>query len=291
MVALAVEIGKGVKYYVPYTPQGFLFFYNKEIFKAAGVSSVPNTWDQFLETCEKIKKAGYIPMTMDDKYAVNIYGYLITRMKGTDWVEKLVYDDTKAMWDDPACLRAAQMVSDCWNKGYFAPNVGSNKLPSGQQEMVIGEKIAMYLNGTWVPNETKDVAKKDFQWGQFPFPEVPGGVDGTEGGAYGSYGIAVNKACDEQTAKAAFSFAVFITTGEWDKTMSVVASAIPMGVDSEWPVSLADAKQALSSYTKRYPAQLAIRMNAATLPIIQSAFIDLMSGKINPAQFLTEVKK
>ena len=28
----------------------------------------------------------------------------------------------------------------------------------------------MYLNGTWMPAEVQQTARKDFPWGQFAFP-------------------------------------------------------------------------------------------------------------------------
>ena len=74
---------------------------------AAVVSAVPATWEEFLAACEKIKAAGYTPITTDDLYAVNVYGYYLAKLKGDDWVFELVNDATKAMWDDPACLEAA----------------------------------------------------------------------------------------------------------------------------------------------------------------------------------------
>jgi raffinose/stachyose/melibiose transport system substrate-binding protein len=291
MVRLVEKIGNGSKPYVPFLPASTLFFYNKEIFKAAGVASAPRDWDQFLEACEKIKRAGYIPLTFDDAYATFTFGYIISRLKGSDWLEKLVTDETKALWNDPACFKAAQMISDLWNKGYYAPNVGSNKWPAGQLEMVIGEKIAMYLNGTWLPNETKDTAKQGFQWGEFAFPAISGGVDGTEAGGYNSSAIAINKACDEKTARAAFSYAVFITTGEWDKTMSVRANAIPISIGVDWPAPLAEAQGAISAFVKRYPRDTSIEKNQNMKKILMSNLIVLASGKMTPEQFIVEVKK
>ena len=142
-VALAEKLGGGGKFVLPYAPQALLWNYNKDIFAAAGVSAVPATWEEFLAACEKIKAAGYTPITTDDLYAVNVYGYYLAKRKGDDWVFELVNDATKAMWDDPACLEAAKAIQELADKGYYAANVASNKFPSAQQEMVIEEKPAM----------------------------------------------------------------------------------------------------------------------------------------------------
>ena len=42
------------------------FFYNKNIFAAAGIEKTPETIDEFLEVCEKIYQAGYTPLTIGD---------------------------------------------------------------------------------------------------------------------------------------------------------------------------------------------------------------------------------
>ena len=290
-VALAEKLGNGKKYVLPYAPQALLWNYNKDIFAAAGVTAAPKTWEEFLAACEKIKAAGYTPITTDDAYAVNVYGNYLSKLKGDDWVFKLVNDNTKAMWDDPACLEAAKAMQTLADKGYYAANVASNKFPSAQQEMVIDEKIAMYLNGTWLPNEVRDTAREDFKWGQFAYPLVPGGVDGPEAGPYGCTGLAINKKADANVAKAAFSFFVFLTTGEWDKTYAQETRSIPMDAANEWPAALVDAKNIIPAYTTRYYSQTAIRMNNDILPVIQSGVINLISGAIKAEQFIAEMKK
>lgn len=290
-VALAEKLGNGSKYVLPYAPQALLWNYNKDIFTAAGVTETPATWEEFLAACEKIKAAGYTPITTDDAYAANVYGYYLAKLKGDDWVFELVNDTTKAMWDDPACLEAAKALQELADKGYYAANVASNKFPSAQQEMVIEEKTAMYLNGTWLPNEVKDTAREDFPWGQFAFPTVPGGVDGAEAGAYGCSGLAINKNSEPNVAKAAFSFFVFLTTGEWDKTYAEETCSIPMDSANAWPAALTDAEKIIPAYTTRYYSQTAIRMNNDVLPVIQSGVINLISGNSTAEQFIAEMKK
>lgn len=290
-VKLVESLGKGDKYCVPYAPQAFLFNYNKEIFKAAGVDKVPTTWEEFVATCEKIKSAGYTPISTDDGYAVVIYGNYLSRLKGDEWVFDLVNDTTKKMWDDPACLEAANAIANLAAKGYYDSNVASNKFPAAQQEMVIEEKIAMYFNGTWLANEVKDTAKEDFQWGQFAFPTVPNGANGLEAGAYGSTGLAINKKSDPKVAEAAFAFGVFLTTGEWDKEFAKTANAIPMDPANAWPTVLEDAAKIVPNYTTRFYSQTAIKMNNDVLPIIQSGVIGLISGKMTGEQFIAEMKK
>ncbi|WP_091237153.1 extracellular solute-binding protein [Anaerobium acetethylicum] len=41
---------------MPYQSNSFAFFYNADIFKAAGVNEVPATWDELPVAYEKSKK-------------------------------------------------------------------------------------------------------------------------------------------------------------------------------------------------------------------------------------------
>ena len=53
---------------IPFQSYSSGILYNEEIFKAAGVDTVPATWDELLAACQKIKDAGYAPFAQDDAY-------------------------------------------------------------------------------------------------------------------------------------------------------------------------------------------------------------------------------
>ena len=175
-------------------------------------------------------------------------------------------------------------------KGYFDPVIETNTYPNAQQSMVINEKIAMYINGTWLPNEVKESTPDDFKWGSFAFPTVEGGVDDQTSGCYSSYGIAINKDATEEEAKAAAAFGVYVTTA-FDQKFSDMANAIPVGVDGVWPDSLKDAQQVISKYTNRYPSQTAIILNSNSKQIIADACLKLMGGSITAEEFVEMASK
>ena len=70
LIAACREVGGGTLKSIPYQPNVFAYFYNADIFEEAGVTSVPTTWDEFLDTCQKIKDAGYTPITNDMQRSV-----------------------------------------------------------------------------------------------------------------------------------------------------------------------------------------------------------------------------
>ena len=165
------------------------------------------------------------------------------------------------MWSDPAVFEAAKALEDLAERGFYADNVATVQFPQAQQEFVLEEKIAMYLNGTWMPAEVQQTARKDFPWGQFAFPEVKGGIDSTTATAYSSYGIGINKDTSEEEAEAAFNFAVYVNTGEFDQMMVDVANAIQGEKKLVYSSALTDTKEILENTTSRYNSQTSIATN------------------------------
>ena len=74
-----------------------------------------------------------------------------------------------SLWSDEGVVRVLNDYKELADKGYFADNVLTNQNPAAMQEMVLGGQIAMFLNGTWMPNETK-ASNPDFKWGAFAYP-------------------------------------------------------------------------------------------------------------------------
>nr|WP_314507004.1 extracellular solute-binding protein [uncultured Lachnoanaerobaculum sp.] len=288
MSGLSAKLFDGKYSYFPYAPQAFMIFCNKNIFDDCGITKYPETWTEFMDACEKIKAKGYTPVTTDSNYATSWVGYYMSRLMGNDEVAKLSNDPSA--WSNPKVLEAAKAIEDMAKKGYFDPVIETNTYPNAQQSMVINEKIAMYINGTWLPNEVKDSTPDDFKWGSFAFPTVEGGVDDQTSGCYSSYGIAINKDATEEEAKAAAAFGVYVTTA-FDQKFSDMANAIPVGVDGEWPDSLKDAQQVISKYTNRYPSQTALILNSNSKQIIADACLKLMGGSITAEEFVEMASK
>lgn len=274
-------------YAVPYQPMMIAFMYNKDHFTKAGITSVPKTWSEFLTVCEKLKSAGFTPLTNDDAYCDLPLGYHLSRYMGSKAVEDMVKDKTNAKWDDPKVLKAAKDYENLASKGYISSAFATNKWPAGQQEVATG-KVSMYLNGTWLPNEIMGTTGPDFKWGQFAYPSVDGGVDGTDAANYGAQGFQINKNC--KAPEAAFSLTVFLTTGKWDKELSAKTFGAPMSLETAWPTQIADEKPMFSSLKVLYPWGAGLEADSDKLPIVNANFTKLCTGKIKAEEFIKNVK-
>ncbi len=283
LIGACREVGGGTLKSIPYQPNVFNVFYNKEIFAEAGITAEPTTWAEFLDVCEKIKAAGYIPLTSDDAYIQTNLGYHLARLLGEAGVHKVV---TEGLWaEEPAVLKAAQDYQELFDKGYLSPTMGSSVWPANQNgELALGD-AAMYLNGSWLPNEVKAMTGPDFQWGCFAYPALEGGVTGVEAANYGAQVLAIN--AKTEVAEEAFEIIKYITKGEFDLLLSQESVGIPADTsNTEWPAMLAGVKPVMDSLTTRFGWAAGIEDNADATPIIKENFQKLVSGTLDAQGFV-----
>ncbi len=287
LIAACREVGGGTLKSIPYQPNVFAFFYNQAIFDEVGITSVPTTWAELDAACAKIKEAGYTPITCDDAYITCMFGYHMSRLVGEPKTEEIVKG---GQWDDPSVTATAEAYADFASKGYFSETIASNVWPAGQnQELAMGT-AAMYLNGSWLPNEVKDMAGDDFVWGCFSYPAVEGGTDGVDAANYGAQVLAINK--DSQNAENAFKLICYITQGEFDKMLSELSIGIPADSNNtEWPALIACVKPVMDSMKTRYPWAAGAEANADMTPIIKEHFLKLCGGSIDAQGFVDALKK
>ena len=286
MTALIESLWDGQHKAIAYNPQAYIIFCNKNIFNEVGITEYPTTWEEFVDVCVKIKEAGYTPITSDTFYAPSWFGYYLSRLIGNEAVIELAFDSSK--WDNPAVLEAAKAIEELAKLGVFDPDMGANVYPAAQQDMVISEDVAMYINGTWLPSEVMEATGDDFVWGAFAFPEVPNGKEGREAGCYSSWGIAVTDKASENAKEIAAAFAAFVTTGKYDQMMADEAKVIPTGVDATWPENLKEAQSVISNFTIRYASQTGIVTNSDSKQIIVDACCKLYTGAITAEEFVQE---
>lgn len=283
LIAACREVAGGTLKSVPYQPNVFNFFYNQSIFDQAGVTQVPTTWPELLDACEKIKNAGYIPITCDDAYIMCMLGYHLARLVGEEGVRDIVMNGNWA--ENPAVLQAAQAYEELASKGYLSPTIGSSVWPMNQNgELALGI-AAMYLNGSWLPNEVKEMTGPDFVWGCFSYPALEGGVTGTEAANYGAQVFAIND--KSEVKEAAFDLICYITKGQFDAMMAQESVGIPADTtNTQWPAMLAGVQPVLESLTTRYSWAAGIESNVNMTPIIKENFQKLCGGQLTAQEFV-----
>lgn len=172
--ALGVYGFDGKYYGVPRDMGAVGFWYNKDLFKQAGIDNPPATWTELLEDVKKLKAAGITPIALGegDKWPGAFWWeYLAVRLGG-----KAAFDAAyshQGAFTDPPFVEAGNKLM---------PPLSLSRMGTWPDELVVmaSSKGAMDLMGQWAPGAFKD-ASVDKQGlgdklGWFPFPAVEGGA-------------------------------------------------------------------------------------------------------------------
>ena len=284
MMNLFRSYNEGVLKEIPYQFKANAYFYNKKLFKEAGIDKVPTNWDEFLATCQKLKDAGITPITTDDAYVPQAFGMHLGRLVGSQGLKETINNNE---WDRPEVLQTANDLAELATKGYFSELVASNVFPTGQNTEFATGKVAMYAVGTYVVNEVKNITGPDFEWGFFGYPEVNNGINGTEAMMIGGQSFAITSVCKNK--EAAFGFIEKMTRGEYDEKLAKESISLPADSQNHsWTEQLADVKPYFDNCTEIMGGA---ESNPEITPALKENLIKLYSGKITGAEFVENMKK
>lgn len=153
---------------VPQDAAGQIFYYNKHLFKKAGLDpeAPPTTWDELLTTCDKLKAAGIVPINAafkDGGYLeVLLMAFQAQYMTAQEQAEMV----SNPHFDAPSAVKVIDLMKDLKARGCFTPNAeaiplfpdGANNFKAGKAAMHVG-----FLSG-------------DMHWAQYR--ETKWGKDG-----------------------------------------------------------------------------------------------------------------
>jgi raffinose/stachyose/melibiose transport system substrate-binding protein len=145
------NVSKGA-YVMPLETQFYIGFYNKHLFKVAGITSVPTDWSQLLADCAKLKAKGIQPMVYGNggqAISTEFYPWydmsylMIGAHSLASW--KGLYDGS-IPWTSSTNLNQLKMWATLEKKGYTNTDVLTNTSNITQFET---GKAAMMVDGTW----------------------------------------------------------------------------------------------------------------------------------------------
>ena len=279
LMNMAHEKGGGNYVVIPYQPFVFTTMFNKDLFAEAGITSTPTNWSEFLDACARLVAIGITPMTVDNAYIPALFGYTLTRVAG---VERTMEIFANFEFDDPAILRTAQIFEELIANGYMSGRAATNVFPEGQASEFAMETVAIYLNGTWLPNELREI-NPDINWGQFAWPAIDAGGAGVEAHNIGAQCFAINR--NTNYPGAAFAFIRFITLGQWDQRLADDTWGVPMANDAVWPPQLADAASIFAATTNPFPWAAGAEDDPNVTAAIIEGFQRMVADSINAQQF------
>jgi raffinose/stachyose/melibiose transport system substrate-binding protein len=288
------QIG-GKQYGIPFDLGMVGFWYNKDQFAQAGITTPPATWDDLLAAVDKLKAAGITPMSVGGSPATWTemfwWAYLSVRECGSDAMLKAT---STGDWSAPCFVEAGKKVQEIvakkpFQEGFLAANWDG---AGGQAATMAVGKAAMMLMGQWAPGtmqaNTADKKPVTFNLGWFPFPSVSGGTGAATDGFGGGNGFAVGKDAPPE----AIEFLKYISTKEnADRWGALNQGILPVTVGSESSVTDPLLTSVLDARAKANYVQLYLDQATSTElgNVINDAVSTLFAGTGAPEQVPTTI--
>ena len=226
----------GRTYALPFSLGGAGFWYNKALFKEAGIDSAPQTFDELIEATGKLKKAGIDPVSIGagDKWPAAHYWYYAavrecSQQTLADSVANLDFSDqcfVKAGEDVDKLIKAQP-----FNPGFLSTPAQSG--PTSASGLLATGKVAMELAGHWEPGVmqglTEDGAGMGEDTGWFPFPAIEGG----QGDPAAQLGGGDAWAVSEGAPDAAVDFVKYMLSTEVQRGFAELDMGLPTNPDAK----------------------------------------------------------
>lgn len=149
--SLETNVYGGKLYGIPVSADFWVIYYNKQLFKEAGVDKVPATIEELKALAPKFKDKGIIPMVTDGKDAWPLsitFDQLAYRISGDATLPQKALD-RKIKFTNPVFVQAARELQDLTTKsGLFQDDLMVSDY--GASRNLFGQgQAAMYLMGSW----------------------------------------------------------------------------------------------------------------------------------------------
>ncbi len=234
---------------VPFTGNGTIFYYNKALFRQAGLdpNKPPATWDEFINSCDKLKAAGITPIVggfKDGYYAEWLIMQFAHQYQSDAEINKATNDPD---WNSPGMEKGFERIQELYKHGCFTkdseaiplfPNTVDN-FKAGKGAMFVGLSA---IDIDWSEFRATKWGKKDL--GTFLAPLVPDSL-WTEQRINYSPAIAYAITRWAPEPQAAYDFASYMASAKSQETLFKLSGAFPNRTDVTLNVTDPVAKQLL----------------------------------------------
>lgn len=160
---------KGGRYGVPYTFRGEGLYYNKALFKKAGITTLPKTYDELVADADKLAAAGIPAITFGGTvnwHLMRLMDEILEVECGPDKHDALMA--MKVNWaDEPCATKSFEELHKWASKYILKPFMGIDNNQSFN--LFLAGRAAMMLEGNWLVGQLRN-ANKLADYGLFPFP-------------------------------------------------------------------------------------------------------------------------
>lgn len=226
----SLNMYNGKLYGLPIQESSAGFFYNKKIFRAAGIdvsgftAENPWTFEQFKEVCARLKAHGVtavdmrLDATKDETAPYLLYPFIYAA--GGEFTSEDGYTAT-GFYNSAATAKGFQFLKDLITAGYTSYAIGATDF--------FTEKVGMYLSSGWTIPDLDNKYRENFasrdDWGLLPYPK-----DVKAASATGSWSYAITN--NHHTNKTAILEVLkWMTSAESSQAITDATGMIPARKD------------------------------------------------------------
>ncbi|MHC1750644.1 MAG: ABC transporter substrate-binding protein [Cellulosilyticaceae bacterium] len=150
-------------------------YYNEDLFNKVGITTFPETWNQFLEAIKKLKEANIIPVAMGAQstyMAGHMHDQIFYKWMGTEAAKSLGTRDMK--WTNPEVVKTLQFIKDLIDVGAFEESAAGLTDDVAITQFQQG-KAAMVVTGPWnigrFMNKEETPVTESIKVAKFPYFE------------------------------------------------------------------------------------------------------------------------
>lgn len=135
-------------YGIPWSAYQLCLYYNKDYLDQVGVD-VPESWDDLVDACAKLKDAGIQPFNYSDKdnyHFEHLMSALALKAYGTSIADDLASD--KEAYNGEKMVAIYQKMKDMIDAGYWGDGILSTDFNT-ERNMFEAGKAAFTVDGTW----------------------------------------------------------------------------------------------------------------------------------------------
>ena len=282
---------EGHYYIMPFNQNVFGWWYNVDMFKQHGWQP-PKTYDELLVLCEQIKKAGIAPITFQGRYpAYMLRGFLFPWAISAGGIQ--AFNDAQNLkpgaWTSPSFLKAATMVAELRDRGYFQKGAMGMSHTESQMEFVLG-RAAMIPCGTWLGSEMKNQLPKDFHMAFINPPILKDGKDPTATSAGVETWIIPMDGKNHDVAADFFKFMTSLDMAKQFVIKKNTLMAIKGSDNQKLPPDLVGAAQCAAKASVLWDADYA-NWYQTMRKDVESAMAALLNKEKTPEQALAAMEK